>query len=251
MRFKIALIFSVLFFILVSTLIYKVYHVIPESDSFDKYGVKSKSFYSSGKESRNEALALQFFELNKGKTNDRIFGFNYNDKDYRGFFVDPEGQVYIGISKSWLANQSMINSIWWKYVDGNDSGMLYYRTEPDNKVEGLSKEIKQEIDDLSFLPISSDEVSNIKVWGYGIDGREATTEEKLNLLKSLNGVKNFEKETNLPSERKKPISEIEIYLKSKQEISIHGYGKNLELNWSYQFEQPELQQFLDALGKTK
>lgn len=145
---------------MISIFIYNVYHAIPESNVFDKYGVKSKSFYSSGREYRNEVLAMQFYELNQGKTmykaspqeakkalDERILGFIYHDKDYRGFFVDQEGRVYIGVSKSWIAGQSMINSIWWKYIDGNDTGMLYYRTEPDIKVAELSKKMKQEMNE--------------------------------------------------------------------------------------------------------
>lgn len=102
--------------------------------------------------------------------------------------------------------------------------------------------------ELPVLPISEENVSIIKVWGHGVDGREATQEETQNILKWLNSVKHFEKEENLPSERKAPMSEIMIYLKTNQEVSIHRWGKNLEINWSYQFAQTDLENFLDVLA---
>jgi hypothetical protein len=102
--------------------------------------------------------------------------------------------------------------------------------------------------ELSFLPISKNDVSVIKVWGRGLDGREATLEETQSIINWINSVKDFEKESNLPSERKSPQSEIKVYLKTNQEVSIHQWGKNLELNWSYQFVQPELGEFLDKLA---
>ncbi|KRF13554.1 hypothetical protein [Paenibacillus sp. Soil787] len=102
--------------------------------------------------------------------------------------------------------------------------------------------------ELSFLPFSEENVSIVKVWGRGVDGREATLEETQNILEWLNSVKHLEKENNLPGERKAPQSEIKIYLKTSQEISIHRWGKNLEINWSYQFAQTDLEKFLDILA---
>jgi hypothetical protein len=102
--------------------------------------------------------------------------------------------------------------------------------------------------ELSFFPISEKNVSIIKVWGRGVDGREATSEETQNILKWVNSVKHFDKEENLPGERKAPMSEIKIYLKTNQEVSIHRWGKNLEINWSYQFAQTDLEKFLDGLA---
>jgi len=104
--------------------------------------------------------------------------------------------------------------------------------------------------ELSFLPISEENVSMIKVWGLGGEWRESTLEETQNILKWLNSVKRFEKEENLPSERKAPISEIKIYLKTNQEVSIHRWGENLEINWSYQFAQTDLEKFLEELANS-
>jgi len=107
------------------------------------------------------------------------------------------------------------------------------------------------LQELSFLPISQDDVSIVKVWGSSVAGRgerEATAEETQYILKWLNSVTYFEKEENLPSERKAPQSEIKIYLKKNQEISIHRWRENLEINWSYQFVQTDLEKFLDELA---
>ncbi|RUS48500.1 hypothetical protein [Cohnella sp. AR92] len=60
--------------------------------------------------------------------------------------------------------------------------------------------------ELSFLPISKGDVSKVKLWGSGVDGREATAGETRNILKWLNGVTHFEKVLDLPSESPAPLA---------------------------------------------
>lgn len=99
------------------------------------------------------------------------------------------------------------------------------------------------------LPISNQDVVSIKLWGDGLDGKEANAEERGNILKWLNSVEHFEKEESIPSEMPAPLSSIIMHLKTGPNVSIRPWGDDsMLLNGEYSFGQTELSEFLRELA---
>lgn len=101
---------------------------------------------------------------------------------------------------------------------------------------------------IPLLPVSLSDVSGIKLWGYGIDGKEATDTEYEDIIKWVNSINNrsYEK-IALPDALKAQESQIEISLKTEKQIHIFIWKDKVLLDFTYLVDQPELKQFLEKL----
>ena len=104
-------------------------------------------------------------------------------------------------------------------------------------------------DSLDFLPISQDEISEIKLWGTenGVwhDGRELSKEESTSIIEWINGAKSLgsieEPEITAPQ------AEIIIYLLNGKTIQIfiwHDLIINYADSETFKIEQPDLKNYL-------
>ncbi|MVO99918.1 hypothetical protein [Paenibacillus lutrae] len=144
---------AALVYLLVTSLLSAI--LLPNRMAFADFGdAQTLYFMEEQTDLKETALVSKFFSLNDdkwvSKTPERIlkhmkpssFTKIFYDSDKgRSLLVDEQGRVFIAQSKSEIRNKSSLHWLWWA-LEFNKQGIIYYRTEPDQAVVELVKEMK-------------------------------------------------------------------------------------------------------------